>query len=131
MLALEMSKLSEQDLDSTVGQYCSSFGSPTVLNVLPPRDHNNPGAAAVRMASEAEAEELARNAGGSRCGTKVIIKLVLDAERMPTITRHSFLHSSNAASAMYGLPLTEDGVALSGSAWFAEQVEGQATVSAA
>jgi hypothetical protein len=99
MLALAMKGLSELELESVVAEYCSSFGCATILNVLAPHGQNDHGAAAVRMSSEAEAEELAKNVSGARCGAKVIIKLAPHGRHISNITRKNFFHRPEAASA--------------------------------
>ncbi len=107
MLALEMTNLSEEELEDVVAEYCSFFGCVKILNVLAPRNQNHHGAAAVRMSTEAEAEELAKNVGGSRCGSKVIIKLAQQGRHISTITRKNFFQGPEAASVSPAdLPLT-------------------------
>ena len=95
MLALAMKDLSERELESVVAEYCSAFGCATVLNVQAPRGHNDHGAAAVRMSTEAEAEELAKSVSGARCGRRVIIKLAPHGRHISPTTTKNFFHPRN------------------------------------
>ena len=102
MLALDMNRSSEAEIAEMVAEYCSSFGSATILNVLQPDARSHHGAAAVRMSTIEEADDLARSVGGSRCGANVIIRLAQQGERISTITKKNFFHGSGIESASLG-----------------------------
>ncbi len=76
MLTLDLNTLSEAKINAVLAEYCSYFGSATILSLQGPDQRSGHGAAAVRMATDTEADELAKHVGGTRCGSKVIIELV-------------------------------------------------------
>jgi len=102
MLTLDLTGLTDAQLDDVLAEYCSSFGHATILDVLKPAGHTQTGAAAVKMSTEAEAEALARNVRGSRCGLKVIIRLAQRGRHIPAITRRNFFHGSMVESVPAG-----------------------------
>ena len=104
MLALDLIGLSEPELEKVVAERCSPFGRATVLKVSQPHDRSGHGAALVRMSTVAEADDLARSFGGSRCGSKVIIRLAQWKRIMPTIEKTRVLPGSVAESAPSGAP---------------------------
>ena len=99
MLTLDLTGLSQTELERVVAEYCSPFGCATILKVLRPDDHSGHGAAAVKMSTMAEADDLARNVGGARCGSKVIIRLLQRGRRIPAISKKNYLFGSVAESA--------------------------------
>jgi hypothetical protein len=89
MLVLDMTHLSQSALKQCVADHCADFGHATVLRVLHPEEPGSCGAAAVEMSDLEEAENLARHFSGSRCGRKVIIRLVQEGHTLPTgLKRH-------------------------------------------
>jgi hypothetical protein len=97
MLALDLTSLSGEELDQIVAEYCSSFGDVKVLKVSRPSNDMECGAAAVRMSTVDEADELARNIGGLRCGSKVIIRITQQGWSIPIITRANFFRGSGGS----------------------------------
>jgi hypothetical protein len=89
MLIVDMTNLSQTDLKKSIADRCSDFGHATVLKVLRPEGPSDFGAAALEMSDLEEAEHLAREFSGSRCGCKVIIRLVQAGQAMPSaLKRH-------------------------------------------
>ena len=96
MLTLDLTDLSQTELERVVAEYCSPFGCTTVLKVLRPDNRSGHGAAAVKMSTIAEADDLARNVGGARCGSKVIIRLLQRGRRRPAISKKNYFFISFA-----------------------------------
>jgi hypothetical protein len=92
VLTLNMLKASEAEVCGIVAAQCSSFGTGTVLRVALPDDRTSQGAAIVRMSSDEEATRLVSGLGGSRCGNKVILKLLQEGAAVPSMltTNHGF-----------------------------------------
>jgi hypothetical protein len=89
MLIVDMMKLSPAALKQIIADRCADFGHATVLKVLRPDHTGEFGAAAVEMSDLEEADILAREFSGSRCGRKVIIRLAQEGQPMPSaLKRH-------------------------------------------
>ena len=73
MLTLDIDGLSEPELNKVVADHCSAFGCPTTVKVLPPDDRREYGIALVEMASSGEANNLAREFGGSQYGSRLVV----------------------------------------------------------
>src|SRR5512140_1299444 len=96
MLTLDLTSMSQAELERVVTEYCSPFGGATVIKVLRPDDGSAFGAAAVRMPTIAEADDLARNLGGARCGSKIIIRLAQRGRRIPAISTKNYFFDSES-----------------------------------
>jgi len=89
VLTLDLLKLTETEVRDIVAAQCANFGSGTVLGIALPDSRYAQGAAVVRMATTEEAIRLVSELGGSRCGTKVILRLLQEGAVVPsTLTRH-------------------------------------------
>lgn len=73
MLTLNISGLSEPELERIVVDHCSSFGRPTTVKVLPPDERRKYGIALVEMSSSREANNLARKFGDSQYGSRLVV----------------------------------------------------------
>jgi len=89
MFIVDMEHLSQAALRKSIADRCADFGHATVLKVLRPEEPGDFGAAAIEMSDLEEADHLAREFSGSRCGRKVIIRLVQEGQAMPSaLKRH-------------------------------------------
>ena len=84
MLTLDLLKLTEAEVRDIIAAQCANFGSGTVLRVALPEDRCAQGAAVVKMSSADEAMRLVSELGGSRCGNKVILRLLQEGAAVPS-----------------------------------------------
>jgi hypothetical protein len=85
MLTLNLLKLSEAEVRDVVAAQCAHFGSGSVLRVALPDDRYGQGAAVVKMSTYDEAMRLVSELGGSRCGSKVILRLLQEGAAVPSM----------------------------------------------
>jgi len=92
MLTLDLLRLSEAEVRDIVAAQCANFGTGTVLRVALPDDRYGQGAAVVKMSTDDEASRLVSELGGSRCGSKVILRLLQAGTSIPSafMTSHNF-----------------------------------------
>jgi hypothetical protein len=84
VLTLDLLKLTEAEVRDIVAAQCANFGSGTVLRVALPDDRCAQGEAVVKMSSADEAMRLVSELGGSRCGSKVILRLLQEGAAVPS-----------------------------------------------
>jgi hypothetical protein len=75
MMTLDFQSVSEAEAREQIAARCAEFGTATVLKVEFPNGRSGEGAAVIRMSAYEDATRLVTAFGGSRCGTKVIIRL--------------------------------------------------------
>jgi hypothetical protein len=87
MLTLDFQTVSEPEAVQIIAAHCAEFGTATVLKVDFPDVRTGQGAAVIRMSSYEEATKLVTEFGGSRCGTKVIIRLFQEGTDIASSSR--------------------------------------------
>jgi hypothetical protein len=89
MLTLDLLRLSEAEVRGIVAAQCANFGTGAVLRIALPDDRHGQGAAVVKMSTYEEASRLVSELGGSRCGSKVILRLLQQGAAVPSaLTRN-------------------------------------------
>ena len=94
MLTLDFRTISEEEASEQIAARCASFGTATILRVEFPDHRTAQGAAVIKMSSYEEASNLVSEFGGSRCGTKVIIRLFQEGAVVPSFSRKNQVFGS-------------------------------------
>ena len=83
MLTIDMTDLSDTELEKIVAERCSQFGSVASLTVLPAHDTCVSAVAFVSMSTADQLDRVATHIGDSRSGSFVFIRIQQEKERLP------------------------------------------------
>jgi hypothetical protein len=92
MLTLDMTDLSETELESIVARHLSPFGRPSVIKVMPRDTQRKYDIVAVKMPTRAQASVAAAHLGHSQYGPIVVIKLAQRGITTPLPLQSRLVH---------------------------------------